>query len=109
VSHAHTPDTPAAPVTVRHAVAVLAGALVVGTLLTVVLAEVAFVDWRSWGSGTSVGPLAMAGAALAFLAVPIGTAARMRRRWPLAAIAVAVVPVALVFFVLVWPEVRDRL
>jgi ABC-type Fe3+-siderophore transport system permease subunit len=90
-------------------VALLGGSLIAGTLLTAVVAQVAFVRWGAWGSGTSLGPLAMIGAAVALVGVPVAVARRRRARWPLVAIALGAVAVAAVFFALVWPEVRDRL
>jgi hypothetical protein len=82
----------------------VAASLALGTLLTWITAELAFVDFEDSQTSTPLGPLCLLGAGLAFAAGPVAVA-RRRHRWGYVALAaLAAVPIAAVVALVVWPN-----
>lgn len=85
----------------------LAASLAAGALLTWVTAKLAFVEFDDSQTNSPLAPLCLLGAAVAFLAAPAAIAQR-RQRWKyLALVALAVVPIGLITWKVVWPHRRD--
>lgn len=86
----------------------LAACFVMGTLCAWLTVALDFSRYAHRYSDSPVGPLALLGGALAYVGGPVAVARRRQdRRW-LALVLVAFVPLAILFWVMVWPDVRGR-
>ncbi len=85
----------------------LVASLAVGSFLTWAVAKLAFVTFADSQTNSPLAPLCLLGAALAFVAAPAAIA-RRRQRWGyLGLVALALVPVALIGLIVVWPHRRS--
>jgi hypothetical protein len=94
---------------VAFAVGVMAASLALGTVCAWLTVRIGFVRFQGDHWSSPAGPLAMLVGALAYAGGP-WLLCRLRGRWrPLWLVTLALVPLAVLFVTLVWPEVRDRL